>query len=113
MSEKTIFAKIIDREVPADIVYEDERCLAFRDINPVAPTHILVIPKTPLDRIQHMTEDMEGDVGHLVFAATKIAKQEGLSGYRLVMNNGEESGQTVFHIHLHIIGGRALSWPPG
>lgn len=113
MSEKTIFAKIIDRELPADIVYEDDRCLAFRDIAPAAPTHVLVIPKTPLDRIENMTEDMEAHVGHLVYVATQIAKKEGLEGYRLVMNNGEQAGQTVFHIHLHVLGGRAMSWPPG
>ena len=113
MSEKTIFARIIDRELPADIVYEDDRCLAFRDIAPAAPTHVLVIPKTPLDRIENMTEDMEADVGHLVYVATKIAKQEGLQGFRLVMNNGEEAGQSVFHIHLHVLGGRPMSWPPG
>ena len=113
MSEKTIFARIIDKEIPADIVYEDDRCLAFRDISPVAPTHILVIPKTPIDMIENMTEDQEGLVGHLVFAATKIAKAEKLEGFRLVMNNGAKGGQSVFHIHLHIIGGRPLSWPPG
>lgn len=114
MSDKTIFAKIIDRELPADIVYEDDRCLAFRDIAPAAPTHVLVIPKTPLDRIENMTEDQEALVGHLVFVATRIAQQEGLGdGYRLVMNNGAQAGQTVFHIHLHLLGGRALSWPPG
>jgi histidine triad (HIT) family protein len=113
MSDKTIFARIIDRELPADIVYEDDRCLAFRDIAPVAPTHVLVIPKEPLDRIEHMTEDQEGLVGHMVFVATQVAKQEGLTGFRLVMNNGAEVGQTVFHIHLHILGGRAMTWPPG
>ena len=113
MSDKTIFARIIDRELPADIVYEDDRCLAFRDIAPVAPTHVLVVPKEPLDKIENMTEDMEGLVGHLVFVASQIAKQEELTGFRLVMNNGAEVGQSVFHIHLHVLGGRSMSWPPG
>jgi histidine triad (HIT) family protein len=114
MSEKTIFAKIIDREIPATIVYEDDRSLAFRDINPGAPTHILVIPKKPIDMIQNLEEEDEALVGHLVFVASKIAKDEGLAdGYRLVFNNGVGAGQSVFHIHLHLLGGRQLSWPPG
>lgn len=114
MSEKTIFAKIIDREIPADIVYEDDRALAFRDIHPAAPTHILVIPKKPIAQVEHMTEKDAGLVGHMVYCATKIAKEQGLNnGYRLVMNNGTEGGQSVFHIHLHLLGGRVLAWPPG
>jgi histidine triad (HIT) family protein len=111
---KTIFAKIIDREIPADIVYEDDRCLAFRDINPQAPTHILVIPRKPIDRIENMTDADETLVGHLVHVASQLAKKEGLSdGFRLVFNNGEHAGQTVFHIHLHLLGGRDMGWPPG
>ncbi len=114
MSEKTIFAKIIDKEIPADIVHEDDRCLAFRDIAPQAPTHILVIPKEPLDQIENMSESQGELVGHLVFVATQIAKKEGLDqGYRLVMNNGVQGGQSVYHIHLHLLGGRQLAWPPG
>ncbi len=115
MSDKTIFAKIIDREIPADIVYEDEQCLAFRDINPVAPVHVLVIPKKPIDMIANMGADDEALVGHLFTAANTVAKELGLAdgGYRLVMNNGAGAGQTVFHVHLHVIGGRDLSWPPG
>ncbi len=114
MSEKTIFAKIIDKEIPADIVHEDDRCLAFRDIAPQAPTHVLIIPKEPLDQIENMSEAQEGLVGHLVFVATQIAKKEGLDqGYRLVMNNGVQGGQSVYHIHLHLLGGRQLAWPPG
>lgn len=113
-AEKTIFAKIIDREIPATIVYEDDRVLAFRDINPAAPTHILVVPKKPIDRIENMTEQDAPLVGHMVFLATQLARQEGLDGgYRLVMNNGSEGGQTVFHIHLHLLGGRQMTWPPG
>lgn len=114
MSERTIFAKIIDREIPANIVYEDDRCLAFRDINPQAPTHVLVIPKKPIDMIQNAAPEDEALIGHLVWAAARIAEQEGLkSGYRLVFNNGPGAGQTVYHIHLHLIGGRDLDWPPG
>lgn len=114
MSEKTIFAKIIDREIPADIVYEDDRCLAFRDINPVAPHHILVIPKKPIDMVMNLAAEDEALVGHLVLVAGEIAKKEGFGdGFRLVMNNGAPAGQSVFHIHLHLIGGRPLAWPPG
>lgn len=114
MSEKTIFAKIIDREIPADIVFEDDRVLAFRDIHPGAPTHILVIPRKPIDRVENMEEADEALLGHMVFVATRIAKEQGLdNGYRLVMNNGADAGQSVFHIHLHLLGGRALAWPPG
>lgn len=109
----TIFAKILAGELPADKVYEDDQVLAFRDINPAAPTHVLVIPKKEIDRIENMAPEDEGLIGHMVYVATQVAKKEGLSGYRLVMNNGEDGGQTVFHIHLHVIGGRPLSWPPG
>jgi histidine triad (HIT) family protein len=111
---KTIFAKIIDREIPAKIAYEDDLCLAFHDINPQAPTHVLIIPKKPIDMIENMTEADEALVGHLVFAATKIARDLGLkNGYRLVMNNGAGAGQSVFHVHMHLLSGRPFSWPPG
>jgi histidine triad (HIT) family protein len=111
---KTIFAKIIDREIPAKIVYEDDRCLAFHDINPQAPTHILVVPKQPIDQIENMTESDAPLVGHLVYTASQIAKKQGLhGGYRLVINNGAGAGQTVFHVHVHLLGGRPFSWPPG
>lgn len=114
MGEKTIFQKIIDKELPADIVYEDDRCLAFRDIHPAAPTHILIIPKKAIDRIENLEEGDAPLVGHLMHTATVIARQEGLTdGYRLVMNNGADAGQSVFHIHLHLLGGRSLAWPPG
>ncbi|MEM7675652.1 MAG: histidine triad nucleotide-binding protein [Myxococcota bacterium] len=114
MSSKTIFAKIIDRELPADIVYEDDRALAFRDINPAAPTHILVIPKKPIDMVENIEDADEALVGHLIIVGKKVANQEGLTdGYRLVFNNGKQGGQTVYHIHLHVLGGRQLSWPPG
>lgn len=112
--EKTLFEKIIDKEIPAEIVFEDDRAVAFRDINPAAPTHVLVVPRKPIDRIENMEEADEALVGHLVLVATRLARSEGLDGgYRLVMNNGADAGQSVFHIHLHLLGGRALSWPPG
>jgi histidine triad (HIT) family protein len=114
MAQKTIFAKIIDREIPATIVHEDDRCLAFRDIMPAAPTHILVIPKKPIDKVENMTEEDGPLIGHLVYVATRIAAKEGLGdGYRLVMNDGPMGGQTVFHLHLHLLGGRQMAWPPG
>ena len=114
MAEKTLFQKIADREIPADIVYEDDLCIAFRDINPQAPTHILVVPRKPIPTLNDLTPEDEGLVGHLFLAAKTIAAQEGLTkGYRTVFNCGEEAGQTVFHIHLHLLGGRPLAWPPG
>ena len=114
MGDKTIFAKIIDREIPADIVFEDELALAFRDINPVAPVHILVIPKKPIARLADATDEDSDLLGHLTRVATKVAAQEGVGdAFRLVVNNGAGAGQSVFHVHLHVIGGRPLSWPPG
>lgn len=112
--EKTIFAKIIDRELPADIVYEDERCLAFRDVNPQAPMHILLVPKKPIARLVDAADE-DGDLmGHLMLTAPAIAREEGYGdAFRLVVNNGEAVGQSVFHLHLHILGGRGFSWPPG
>lgn len=116
MSETTdtIFGKIIRKEIPADIVYEDDLALAFRDINPQAPVHILVIPKKPIPQLD-AAESQDADIlGHLLLTAKHIAQQAGLSnGYRLVINNGPAAGQTVFHLHLHILGGRDLTWPPG
>ena len=110
----TIFGKIIRREIPADIVYEDELALAFRDISPQAPTHILVIPKQPIPKLADATEADQLLLGHLLLTAQKVASQEGLAnGYRVVINTGEDGGQTVFHLHLHILGGRFMQWPPG
>ena len=109
----TIFGKILEGEIPSDRVYEDALCIAFRDINPTAPTHILVIPRKPLPRLDAMDESDEPLVGHLMRVATIVAKQEGLEGFRVVVNNGAAAGQTVFHLHLHVVGGRSLSWPPG
>jgi histidine triad (HIT) family protein len=109
----TIFTKILSGEIPSDRVYEDEQCIAFRDINPVADTHILVIPRREIPQLDQMVTDDEGLVGHLMRVATIVAKQEGLDAFRLVVNNGAGAGQTVFHLHLHVIGGRSLTWPPG
>ena len=114
MTEKTLFEKIVDREIPADIVYEDDLCLAFRDISPQAPTHVLLIPKKPLINVQHATHDDAALLGHLMTQIPLITKQLGVSeAYRLVINNGEGAGQTVFHLHIHILAGRSLDWPPG
>jgi len=110
----TIFAKIIAREIPANIVFEDDVCLAFRDISPKAPTHILVIPKKPIVSLADVTDEDEAIMGRCVVAAAKIARQEGLdAGYRLVVNCGTDGGQEVPHLHFHILGGRKMTWPPG
>ncbi len=111
----TLFEKIAAREIPADIVYEDDLCLAFRDISPKAPVHILLVPKRVIPRL---AESQPGDkelLGHLLFTAAQIAKSEGLadSGFRLVVNNGPDGGETVPHLHVHLLGGRSLTWPPG
>ena len=110
-----LFLKIIDREIPADIVLETDDVLAFRDINPQAPTHILIIPKRRIASINDLGSDDAELVGKLCLAAKQLAAEEGLAGdgYRVVMNCGEAAGQTVFHIHLHLLGGRELDWPPG
>jgi histidine triad (HIT) family protein len=110
----TIFAKVISREIPADIVYEDEQCLAFRDINAQAPTHVLLIPKKEMPRLVDATADDAALLGHLMLTANKIAQQLGVGdAFRLVVNNGADAGQSVFHLHLHILAGRAFKWPPG
>ena len=114
MTEETIFAKIISREIAADIVHEDERCLAFRDVAPQTPVHILVIPKKPLVGLQDACPQDESLLGHLLLVASQLAKQEGLAqGYRCVINAGAEGGQSVYHLHVHLLGGRQLEWPPG
>jgi histidine triad (HIT) family protein len=114
MSEKTIFAKIIDREIPADIVYEDEQCLAFRDVSPQAPTHVLVIPKKEIVNIASAGDDDAALLGHLMIAARRVAEQLELEGgYRLVVNCGPDGGQAVDHLHIHLLAGRPLTWPPG
>jgi histidine triad (HIT) family protein len=111
---KNLFEKIINREIPSDIVYEDDVSIAFHDINPQAPTHILIIPKKRIERPDLIDKADEEVVGHLFSVARIIANKLNISkGYRLVMNNGEHAGQSVFHIHLHFLAGRKLSWPPG
>ncbi|MDK2776841.1 MAG: histidine triad nucleotide-binding protein [Pseudomonadota bacterium] len=114
MSEDTIFGKIARGEAEANIVYEDDMCLAFRDLYPAAPMHILLIPRKPIPRLCDASAADQALLGHLMLTANKIAEQEGLGDkFRLVVNNGEGAGQSVFHLHLHIIGGRPLKWPPG
>jgi histidine triad (HIT) family protein len=110
----TIFKKIIDREIPANIVHEDEQCLAFRDVRPQAPTHILVIPKREIPAVDAIAEGDEALLGHMWRVIAQIAREQGLTGgYRVVVNNGAAAGQTVDHLHFHILGGRTLHWPPG
>ena len=111
---KTIFKRIIDKEIPADIVFEDDRCLAFRDVRPQAPTHVLVIPKKEIAGLSSAGDEDGALLGHLMLVAKQVAQQLGLSGgYRTVINNGPDGGQTVDHLHLHVLGGRPLGWPPG
>jgi histidine triad (HIT) family protein len=111
----TLFEKIIRHEILADIVYEDEQVLAFRDIDPKAPTHILIIPKKAVPRIDEASPDDHALLGHLLLKAAEVARQDGLSegGYRLVINNGKDGGESVPHLHCHILGGRPMNWPPG
>jgi histidine triad (HIT) family protein len=110
----TIFGKIINREIPANIVYEDEQCLAFRDINPQAPTHVILIPKKEVPRLADATSEDQALLGHLMLVAGKIARDLGVEdAFRLVVNNGAEVGQSVFHLHLHLLAGRRFTWPPG
>jgi histidine triad (HIT) family protein len=111
----TLFEKIIARQIPADIVYEDDLVIAFRDINPQAPTHVLIIPKKPIPRIAEATTADQQVLGHLLLKAAEVAAKLGLkpNGYRLIFNNGRDAGEAVPHLHLHILGGRALTWPPG
>eukprot|EP00741_Cyanophora_paradoxa_P025396 tig00000378_g24515.t1 len=110
---ETIFAKIIRKEIPAKIVYEDDQILAFRDVSPQAPIHILIIPKKFIQRMATVTPADAGLLGHMMVKASEIAKQEGLAGYRLVVNDGNDGGQSVYHLHLHLMGGRPMGWPPG
>ena len=109
----TIFSKIINKEIPADIVYEDEKCIAFNDISPQAPTHILVIPKKEIPKLSESDESDRELLGHLLFVAKKITDENKIKDFRLVVNNGAEAGQTVFHLHIHILAGRVFGWPPG
>ncbi len=110
-----LFCKIVNREIKADIVRENEHALAFRDIHPAAPTHVLVIPKRHIAAIHDAKADDAALLGQLVLLARDVAEEVGLAenGYRLVVNNGRDAGQSVFHVHVHVLGGRALAWPPG
>lgn len=111
----TIFKKIIDKEIPAKIVFEDELCLAFHDVAPQAPTHILIIPKQEIRSLADISESEKMLMGHLLSTASKVAQDLGVAqeGYRVVINSGDNAGQTVYHLHLHLLAGRKLSWPPG
>lgn len=113
--EKTLFQKIADKEIPATIVYEDELCVAFRDISPAAPVHVLLIPRKPIPDIAAATAEDAALLAHLMLKVGDIARTEGIAeqGFRTVMNTGEQAGQTVPHLHIHIIGGRSMQWPPG
>ncbi|WP_413161347.1 histidine triad nucleotide-binding protein [Capilliphycus salinus ALCB114379] len=112
--QDTIFGKIIRREISADIVYEDELVLAFRDIAPQAPVHIILIPKKPIPKLADATPEDHALMGHLLLKVKQIAQEAGLdNGFRVVINNGPDGGQTVFHLHIHIMGGRQMQWPPG
>jgi histidine triad (HIT) family protein len=110
-----VFCKIIAGEIPSKKVFEDDRCIAVRDVNPQAPTHILVLPRQHIATMNDLTAEDEGLAGHLLRVGAQVAKGEGINerGYRLVFNTNGESGQTVFHIHLHVLGGRPMMWPPG
>jgi histidine triad (HIT) family protein len=113
--EECIFCKIIRKEIPASIVYEDEKMIAFNDINPQAPVHILLIPKEHFPSLNEIPEDKKGILSHLLLKAKEIAREKKIAdiGYRIVLNTARESGQEVLHIHFHLIGGRQMSWPPG
>jgi histidine triad (HIT) family protein len=109
----TIFGRIARGELPAERVFEDDRCVAFRDIAPRAPTHLLVIPRKPIERLSRAGDGDEALLGHLLLVAARVAREAGLSDYRVVVNDGAGAGQTVFHLHVHVLGGRPFSWPPG
>jgi histidine triad (HIT) family protein len=113
-SPKTLFQRIADREIPARLVHEDERCVAFHDIAPQAPIHVLVVPRRPLPRLGEAGPGDEALLGHLLLTAAKLARELGLErGFRIVINHGPDGGETVPHLHVHLLGGRALGWPPG
>jgi histidine triad (HIT) family protein len=112
-SSDTIFGRILRGEIPCQEVHADDLCLAFRDVNPQAPVHVLVIPREPIAQLGEATAEHQALLGHLLLVAARVARQEGLESWRTVINSGAEAGQTVFHLHLHVIGGRPLAWPPG
>ena len=109
----TIFGRILRGEIPSDRVHEDEHCIAFRDVAPQAPVHVLVIPREHIPSLKQAQPEQEALLGHLLLVASQIARQEGLEDWRTVINTGANAGQTVFHLHVHVIGGRPLAWPPG
>lgn len=115
LMEKTLFEKICDGEIPSDIVYKDERCVCFRDIQPQAPVHLLLVPRKPIPRLAAAGAEDAGLLGHLMLKAGEIARGQGLAdgGFRVVINNGRDAGEAVPHLHIHILGGRAMQWPPG
>lgn len=114
MSEKTLFERIADGDIPGDFVHEDDRCFAIRDINPQAPVHLLVIPRKPIPTLDDLEDGDAGLIGHLFIVARDLARSEGLDdGYRTVFNCGDRGGQEVPHLHLHVLGGRQMKWPPG
>ncbi|MDH3647591.1 MAG: histidine triad nucleotide-binding protein [Gammaproteobacteria bacterium] len=113
MTEKSLFTRIIDREIPSEIVFEDELCIAIRDISPQAPLHVLVVPKKPIAKLSDGTADDAELIGHLMLKAAAIASDEGFEDFRVVVNNGAAAGQSVFHLHVHVLAGRGLNWPPG
>ena len=114
MTEKTLFSKIIDGEIPGDFIHQDDHCVVLRDVNPQAPVHLLVIPKKPIPRVGEASPQDSGLLGHLLLVASDVANKESLSdGFRIVVNNGPDGGESVPHLHVHVLGGRSMSWPPG
>ena len=115
MADKTLFEKICDKEIPATVVYEDDRCVAFRDISPQAPLHLLVVPRKLIPRLALATADDAALLGHLLLTAANLARSEGVAeaGFRVVLNNGPHGGEAVPHLHVHLLAGRQLQWPPG
>ncbi len=113
--ENNVFAKILRKEIPADVVHEDDQCLAFNDVAPQAPTHFLVIPKKPMVCLADAAQEDRALLGHMLWVAAELARGRGLDedGFRVVINNGARAGQSVFHLHVHVLGGREMSWPPG
>tara|TARA_B100001996_G_C18421006_1_gene500692 strand:+ start:213 stop:551 length:339 start_codon:yes stop_codon:yes gene_type:complete len=111
--QETIFGKILNGEIPCEEVFSDDICLAFRDVQPQAPVHILIIPRKPIKSLLDTSDEDKMILGHLLFIASTIASMEGLKDWRTVINTGSKAGQTVFHLHLHILGGREFTWPPG
>ena len=112
--QDTLFTKIIRREIPADILYEDDLCVCFKDINPQAPLHALLVPRQPVEKLSDSKKDDQSLLGHLLLTAAEVAQQQGYAdAFRIVINNGADAGQTVFHLHIHILAGRRLNWPPG